>query len=47
MEVVNDSYHAMGHCYDSLDGTIEGLTAWPLRTDFAEVTMFSVVTSKS
>ena len=45
MEVVNDSYHAMGHC--CLDGTIEGLTAWPLRTDFAEVTMFSVVTSKS
>ena len=25
MEVVSDSYHAMGHCDDSLDGMIEGL----------------------
>ena len=25
VEVVSDSYHAMGHCDDSLDGTTEGL----------------------
>ena len=25
VEVVSDSYHAMGHCSDSLDGMTEGL----------------------
>ena len=25
VEVVSDSYHAMGHCDDSLDGMTEGL----------------------
>ena len=49
VEVVSDSYHAMGHCDGSLNGMEEGLIwrHWPLRSDFDEVTMFSDVTSKS
>ena len=49
VEVVSDSYHAMGHFDDSLDGMKEGSIwrHWPLRSDFDEVITFSDMTSKS
>ena len=49
VEVVSDSYQAMGHSDGSLDGMKEWLIwrHWPLRSDLDEVTVFSMLIFKS